>query len=351
MVRRTVSRYGFIDAIRGLAACAVMLQHSLYASKLLGDFPNAKLTGFIPHWLEFGETGVVAFFLVSGFVIPLSLEKTANFGLFWLHRALRIYPLYITVFIIGLILNGRNTLQNSALALKSIGAHLLFVQEYVHVKNLVGGSWTLSLEIVWYIVISGLFLLSLNKRFNILIIGSVVASLASWVVCLSGHHMPMGRLSMLLCCVAGLVCYRYEQGDLSRAAFHKLLGVMGSLIVLNLAVGDAIFPADHPTSSFGMAFDSWSLAAVLFFVPFATREADFWRHSALAFLGRISYSTYLLHPCALFILGLIPIEGVALIACTFVLTIPLSVVTYRFIELPAIRFGHRRRANPSHAQA
>jgi len=44
--------------------------------------------------------------------------------------------------------------------LRIFGAHLLFIQEYVHVSNLVGGSWTLSLEIVWYFVISVLFLFS-----------------------------------------------------------------------------------------------------------------------------------------------------------------------------------------------
>jgi peptidoglycan/LPS O-acetylase OafA/YrhL len=82
-----MQRYAFIDAIRGIAALSVMLQHSLYQSGLLGDFAHhATLTGFIPTRLELGETGVVAFFLVSGFVIPLSLEKTASFMLFWLHR-------------------------------------------------------------------------------------------------------------------------------------------------------------------------------------------------------------------------------------------------------------------------
>ena len=61
------SRYAFIDAMRGIAACLVLLQHSLYQSGLLGE--RGRETAFIPTWLELGETGVVAFFLVSGFVI------------------------------------------------------------------------------------------------------------------------------------------------------------------------------------------------------------------------------------------------------------------------------------------
>jgi peptidoglycan/LPS O-acetylase OafA/YrhL len=346
VVEKKIKRYGFIDAVRGVAACAVMLQHSLYASKLLGDFPNAKLTGFIPNWLELGETGVVAFFLVSGFVIPLSLEKTANFRLFWLHRLLRIYPLYISVFLLGLVLDRGRSIHGPAGFLKSVGAHLLLIQEYVHVKNFVGGSWTLSLEMVWYIVLSGLLLLSINKRIRPLVVGSVAVSAVSWAVCGTGHHVPMGRLSMLLCCVTGLLCYRYEQGSLPKAAFLRLLGLMSCLIMLNIVVGDVIFPAPHPTSTFAMVFDSWSLAAVVFFVPFATRKSDFWRHSTLAYLGRISYSIYLLHPVVLSLFAMVRVEGIGLVVGTFVVTILCSTASYRFIESPPIRFGHRRKSAP-----
>jgi len=342
---KKLSRFGFIDAVRGIAACAVMLQHSLYASKLLGNFPTAPLNGFIPTWLELGETGVVAFFLVSGFVIPLSLEKTANFSRFWLHRILRIYPLYITVIVVGVAQYWSTFVHNPSVLMKTVGAHLVFMQEYLHVKELVGGSWTLSLEMIWYIIVSGLFLVALNRRLWPLLIGSVAVSLASCVVCALGHHVPMGRLSMLLCCVTGLVCYRYEQGDITKSIFFGLLALMGSVITLNLAIGDAIFPGPHPTSSFPMAFDSWALAALIFFGAFATRAAGVWNHSILAFLGRISYSVYLVHPIVLFVFALMAVQGFGLIICTFAATIAISTVTYRFVELPAIRFGHRRKAN------
>src|ERR1700726_346263 len=160
MASQSTSRYGFIDTIRGIAACLVLLQHSLYQSGLLGDWPGTKLTGLIPNWLELGETGVVAFFLVSGFVIPLSLEKTSNFKLFWIHRALRIYPLYITIFIVSFAIKvGGNIHSIRAFFVDAI-SHLLFVQEYLKQEDFVGGSWTLSLEMAWYIVISGLFLVS-----------------------------------------------------------------------------------------------------------------------------------------------------------------------------------------------
>ena len=198
------SRYGFVDAIRGVAACSVMLQHSLYQSGLLGTHPGRELTGFIPNWLELGETGVVAFFLVSGFVIPLSLEKTCDFRLFWFHRALRIYPLYFVVYFLTFALSAGGSVNSIGSFLTNILSHMLFIQEYVRQEDFVGGSWTLSLEAIWYVSISCLFLVSLQKETNQIIAVGLLASVGSQALCASGHHLPMGRLSMLMCCILGL---------------------------------------------------------------------------------------------------------------------------------------------------
>ena len=340
MELRTSSRYGFIDAIRGLAACLVLLQHSLYQSGLLGEWPSTTLTGFIPGRLELGETGVVAFFLVSGFVIPLSLEKTSNFLLFWSHRALRIYPLYVLVFIIGfLVFHGGSVHSIQAFCVNAL-SHLLFIQEYLRQEEFVGGSWTLSLEMVWYIIISGLFLVSLNKKTYLLVGLGVLVSVFAQISCAIGSHLPMGRLSMLLCCVLGLVCYRRDQRHISGQAFVMLAAVLVLTVVINLYVGLDLFPSPHPTASFRMAINSWAFAAIIFFVPFFTRRQAIWGHAGAGFLGRISYSVYLLHPIVLYLLSSTPLRGIPLIGSTFVLTVALSNLTYRFVEAPPIRFGH-----------
>ena len=340
---REISRYGFVDAVRGIAACAVMLQHSLYQSGLLGDL-QGRLSGFIPNWLELGETGVVAFFLVSGFVIPLSLEKTGNFKLFWVHRAFRIYPLYITVFIVTFAITaGGNINSISALFINAI-AHLFFVQEFLKQENFVGGSWTLSLEMIWYIAISSAFLFSLNKNATLLVGLSVLVSISAQITCALDTHLPMGRLSMLLCCVFGLVCYRRQQGDISQKKFAILSAVVAVTIASNLFVGFRLFPSVNPTASFRMVIDSWALAAVIFFVPFFTRRSAIWGRSGFSFLGRISYSVYLLHPVVLYLLSFTLLNGIRLIGATFAATICISIFTYQFVERPPIRFGHSLKA-------
>jgi peptidoglycan/LPS O-acetylase OafA/YrhL len=335
------SRYGFIDAIRGIAACLVMFQHALYAGKILAEGSDSFWYGILPNMLELGQSGVVAFFLVSGFVIPLSLEKTANFRLFWVHRILRIYPLYLAVYVMSLIVQGGGALQALGDYVKNIASHLVMVQEYIKQPNFVGGSWTLSIEMVWYIGLSALFLIGLNKKVNLLVALAALASAVACAICATGFHMPMGRLSMLVCCVFGLVCYRRERDEISRPHFATLSAILVLIIATNIVFGFVLFPAIHPTSSFTTVHNSWSLAALVFFVPFAFRHLSLWDHSVLAFLGRISYSIYLMHGLVLHGLKEAPVTGWALVALTFVLTLGLATLSYRFIETPPIRWGKR----------
>jgi peptidoglycan/LPS O-acetylase OafA/YrhL len=336
-----MARYSFIDAIRGIAACSVMLQHSLYYSGIIGNLSSGRpLTGFIPTWLELGETGVVAFFLVSGFVIPLSLEKTANLRLFWTHRAFRIYPLYIAVFIIFFAINGGGGIHSISAFIIDALSHIFFLQEYLKQEGFVPGSWTLSLEMIWYIAISFAFVLAFSRRTNLLVAFGVVLSLTAQVVCASGHHFPMGRVSLLVCCLLGLVSYRYAFGAISLKHFMCLAGILIATIILNLFVGFYLFAGPHPSATFKMAFDSWVLAGTIFFIPLFTRDAAIWEHSFLSYLGRISYSTYLLHGVIIYLLLRIHLSGITLIGATVLLTFFVSTLSYKFIEAPWIRFGH-----------
>jgi peptidoglycan/LPS O-acetylase OafA/YrhL len=138
--------------------------------------------------------------------------------------------------------------------------------------------------------------------------------------------------------VFGLVCYRREQGDISDRNFFVLSGLLTFIIALNLFVGFKLFPSATPSASFKTVIDSWALAAVVFFIPFFMRQIALWGHSALTFLGQISYSIYLLHGIILMLL--IRLHGFGLIVVAFAVTLGLSTLSYWFIELPPIRFGH-----------
>jgi len=66
----------------------------------------------------------------------------------------------------------------------------------------------------------------------------------------------------------------------------------------------------------------------------------FFTDDYFSFIGHISYSVYLIHPVVLHLLSVISPDGIRLVLVTFVITIGVSILTYKFIESPLIRFGN-----------
>jgi peptidoglycan/LPS O-acetylase OafA/YrhL len=77
----------FLEWVRGLAAAMVVLAHVLAV-----QWPDFHY--FTRNCLDLGRVGVVAFFLVSGYVISLSLRKQ-SIRTFMIRRTLRLHPIYI----------------------------------------------------------------------------------------------------------------------------------------------------------------------------------------------------------------------------------------------------------------
>lgn len=53
----------------------------------------------VREWFDPGIFGVVAFFLVSGYIVPASLERRGDVQAFWIGRLFRLYPLCAVVFV------------------------------------------------------------------------------------------------------------------------------------------------------------------------------------------------------------------------------------------------------------
>ena len=95
MVHQTKKHFELLDAMRGVAAIAVVLFHFMEIAQ--PDYRNS----FIPH----SYLAVDFFFCLSGFVIAYAYDqKLAAIGLkrFFLLRLLRLHPLVIIGTLIGL---------------------------------------------------------------------------------------------------------------------------------------------------------------------------------------------------------------------------------------------------------
>jgi peptidoglycan/LPS O-acetylase OafA/YrhL len=332
-------RYAFIDVLRGVAALLVIFQHG---GEGAGWF--SVTTGFGP-WVNFGQVGVLTFFLVSGFVIPLSLERANALGRFWKHRIFRIYPLYLAIFAFefALYLIGDGAYPPGSV--HNFGyfflLHLFFLQDYAHLPNFVSASWTLSMEFAWYILLSFAFAVGANRRSVLLamltVAGMLALSVASYVLHV---RIPLGRFGIMATCVVGLLFYRRHTRELGERAFLALVGSIILSIVLGIYVGFGVFPRPEITTV-QCVFVSWGIAYLLFIGCYAAREQSIMQLKPLLGLGTISYSLYLVHPTVQNLIGLANIEGWAHLAILWPATLALSCLTYRFIEKPAIDYPRR----------
>src|SRR6202034_795164 len=82
------SRLALLDGLRGLAALCVVFNH-------FGFFVPQHLNASINHWVNPGDYGVFVFFLISGYIVPASLERKGSVRTFWVSRIFRLYPLYL----------------------------------------------------------------------------------------------------------------------------------------------------------------------------------------------------------------------------------------------------------------
>lgn len=79
------ARLAWLDALRGPAALAVTMHHA-------GWTFVPGLWAEVDRRIDLGTWGVFVFFLVSGYIIPASLERRGDLRAFWTGRAFRLLP-------------------------------------------------------------------------------------------------------------------------------------------------------------------------------------------------------------------------------------------------------------------
>jgi peptidoglycan/LPS O-acetylase OafA/YrhL len=345
------SRMAFVDSLRFIAAALVLVQH-------LADRMTA------PAWrsvgaLSPGVAGVALFFLISGFVIPLSVRHGFDPGRFVLRRLLRIYPLYLAALALLVAGAGLGLLPEWAwlgTAKPQVWlANLLLVQDYVGQRPILGVSWTLIIELAWYGIFAAALLVLKDRAAAALslllpagILGIAAVSLAL------GLRIPVARIGMVYAAALGFQAFRYHCGV---TTLRVLLGhLLMFLLVMALAIGVSFGVFQHAKMSLGQALVPWMLVPVLFTALVVRRE---WQSlgvlstGILPTLGSASYSLYLLHPIAISFLFARAAPQVAVL-----LAVPaamgLALAGYNWVERPGIALARRmtrpvpvREANPA----
>ena len=145
-------RLSNLDELRGVAALAVTLFHCNFAADFL---PHDS---FLSKFVQFGDKGVQVFFILSGFVIPWSISlRKYEFSLvkeFLLRRFIRIQTPYAIALIFTILSYHYYTEQSLQFDAKSLLANFTYLVPYTGDSWILNVAWTLGVEFQFYLLIA-----------------------------------------------------------------------------------------------------------------------------------------------------------------------------------------------------
>ena len=255
--RGEARRYGGFDIIRILAALSVVLYHSYAITGHDRDLPAL----WIGHYrMPLGSIGVAVFFVISGFLVASSWDRSQRASVFAWHRLARIWPaltmtIVLTVIVLGPIMTtlplydyfiNRRTVLYLARGVTLFSGSINALPGVFHAnpRHAVNGSlWTLSYE-VWAYVTLLVFAMcgGLRRRWPALVLFGVVLIFFRVAVYGGVGGLPVDRTVLTLSMakgaelgayfVAGTALSRYVGSFDTRRLFPvgAVALVLGSLI-------------------------------------------------------------------------------------------------------------------------
>jgi peptidoglycan/LPS O-acetylase OafA/YrhL len=332
-------RWEFLDSMRGVAALMVVVEHWL-------DENNPTAREWTRNHLGLGAAGVVTFFLVSGFIIPVSIEKYNSLRAFWVGRLFRLFPLYLVTLGFTILLGAFGLLELPdffhAHPVKFILGNCTMAQELFHVPYALPVYWTLSYEGVFYILCSCLFAFGVLGRARLWAILGPLTYLFGTLVLGFGLHRPLSaeKMGLIVTALLGTLIYRYSLGT----ARARDIAIAVPILAVSLGTGFWFrlvrFPKGDMSQvqGFSSLCTSWIVGSLIFAIFFMLREKQF--PKVLLWLGRISYSVYLVHPIVIEVMPHHISPWISL-PLTFLVTIMVSHLTYEVIEAPFQRLQHK----------
>ena len=347
--RKGPVRYDFIDAMRGLAALAVLYLHMADILLTYGNVKSAleilifKATS---QFLDVGKIGVIIFFAISGFVIPLSLKKRENtVSKFLINRFFRLYPAYWLS--VGLGLYVLFYLQSIPVPVGIAVVNLTMLQQFFGLPNIIDAYWTLQIELVFYATCLILFLCGVLDRVDRVFLVSAIFLLIAVLFALlrfATHHkvpvaLPLGLSIMFWGSL--MQTWRMEFSDDAKR-YANILAIALILLMPLISVLAYNFDAGFEESWYRYTTSYYAAIGLFYLLTGRFRLSV----KFLSWLGTISYSIYLFHP--IFITITIdyfynPYPSLAVshlyILIAAGLTIAFSSCVHVWVEAPCIKLG------------
>lgn len=348
-------RVGHIDSLRGFAALSVVVFH------LWQIAPGGQLElawWFAPIQNTIGSAGVPLFFALSAYLLTSLMPKyeavARPLATFYVRRIFRVVPLFYAALLFWVArraLEGGGTYSTPDI-IWTLSLIFNLVPEYANTRPVFAG-WTIGVEMLFYAIFPLIYGLSRSWIWTATaLLISLVAAIAFVGVAstlakdgvVPSNYQLLGFPRHLPVFLMGMLAFIAHE----RLKDHRHSVAIGLLLI----AGSFVLLAGLASNNFSFAIDSrqWqNVAVALFLLGYLLCPL---RSGIVftSFIGRISYSIYLLHGPVIILMGgtfawIYSWAGPADIAFPVCLAaalaaiLPVSWVSYRLIELPGIHLG------------
>jgi peptidoglycan/LPS O-acetylase OafA/YrhL len=360
------NRIHVMDTLRGLACLQVLLHHSIGIMKPMEstEICNILNNSFL-SFLWAGPQAVTFFFMMSGFVLSIPFySKKVVYKEFFIKRIFRIYGPFLITICLGVLLNNIYanheplpalndwflTLWQNKITTNEMVGFLLMKGDW---KNVVTSLWSLPVELKVSLFIP-IFIILIKKLNLVGGVFLILINIIFYMVCkrlgAQAFWPDFANFYYLTFFIAGGVLYKYHQlliGFINRLNKPQIYALFTIAILLytyrhivnnlpnSLMQSAKIIPGDYMTL----------IASILFIGLAISDHAPKWlSNSKLLFLGKISFSLYLIHPIIIGIVAIslgnfIPVSIVVLLC--IILSILAAIPFYLFIENPLQNLGRK----------
>ena len=285
-----------IDALRFFAAGAVLLFHYLFAGNSTGDM-ELPIQDQVEYFARYGFLGVDLFFLISGFVIAMSMQH-GNAARFLLDRLIRLYPVFLAAVLltatVRTVWGGEGDDISLADLLLNLTMFAGIFEQQLDLEFVDGVYWSLMVELQFYFLMLLVLLVRQLNRLEPILIGWLLLTLVS------DHIATPGWLDTLLVLewspnfIAGALFYRvYTHGT-------SLLRLTALATCMYLSIDYGIWHLDLTSSTYDEEFNIPTVVTLiaggyLLMALLVNNHLRWMRKSWLVWLGGLTYPLYLVH--------------------------------------------------------
>lgn len=239
------NRIKFLDGLRGVAILLVIGFHAYV--RWPNAIPYGNTFADFPLFM-FGWLGVNLFFIISGFVILMTLDRCTRFWEFGVRRFLRLFPAMLICSIIVVITSPLFPERPAgAVVLRDFLPGVTFIDPFLWslaigpVKSLEGAFWSLYVEVKFYALFGAMYFVMGWRNATLALVGLFAASTAIsmtvklapvGILALAGKGLHFIGADYWGWFAAGAIYYKYmDTKQTSYFLLATLLAIVSALVV------------------------------------------------------------------------------------------------------------------------